>query len=166
MQLELKERTEENVREYFLRTADAEICRMLPRTVETLEQALENYRKTFLPGAASLGRTIWAQGRYVGDVWAYCIDAAEEPNAMVSFCLFDKAMWGNGIMTQALRAFLDELCARVSPKTVGAFCYADNAASLRVLEKNGFACVEKFTEDGRQSCYLQWTRQDTETHEG
>ena len=69
MKIELRERTAGHVRVYFEQTQDEQIERMLPRSVESLEQALANFEATLLPGAASFGRTIYADGRYVGDVW-------------------------------------------------------------------------------------------------
>lgn len=40
-------------------------------------------------------------------------------------------------------------------KTIGAFTFSDNLASIRVLEKNGFVVMEEFEEDGVLSKYLQ-----------
>lgn len=155
MNIELRERTEAHVRIYFAKTRDAEIQAMLPQAAETLEQALEAYRKTGQPGASSYGRTVYADGRYVGDIWCYCMDASETPNAMLSYCLFEKSFWGRGIATDALRRFLKEITPRFGLKTVGAFAYCSNIASLRVLEKNGFERAELFTENGIASAYYQ-----------
>ena len=102
MKIELRERTAGHVRVYFEQTQDEQIERMLPRSVESLEQALANFEATLLPGAASFGRTIYADGRYVGDVWCYCIDCEQSPNAMLSYCIFDKALWGKGAATEAV----------------------------------------------------------------
>lgn len=120
-----------------------------------MEEALEDYEKTLLPGPSSFGRTVLADGIYVGDVWCYCIDPDDEPNAMLSYCIFDKDLWNQGVGSEAVRQFLQETCAKYSLRTVGAFTYADNAASIRVLEKNGFRMMEEFTEDGRLSLYYQ-----------
>lgn len=49
----------------------------------------------------------------------------------------DRALWGQGIATEALRLFLDE----ITDRPLFARAAADNAASLRVLESNGFARV-------------------------
>ena len=141
MKIELRERTAGHVRIYFEQTQDEQIERMLPRSVESLEQALANFEATLLPGAASFGRTIYADGRYVGDVWCYCI--------------FDKALWGKGAATEAVGLFLQQAVERFSLRSVGAFTFADNKASIRVLEKNGFAVQESFVEDGRESVYLE-----------
>ena len=155
MKIELRERTAGHVRVYFERTQDEQIERMLPRSVESLEQALANFEATLLPGAASFGRTIYADGRYVGDVWCYCIDCEQSPNAMLSYCIFDKALWGKGAATEAVGLFLQQAVERFSLCSVGAFIFADNKASIRVLEKNGFAVQESFVEDGRESVYLE-----------
>ena len=155
MTVELKERTEAHVRTYFARTRDPEIQALIPQTAQTVEQAVADYEKTLLPGAASFGRTIYADGIYVGDIWCYCIDLTEEPNAMVGYGLFEKALWGNGIATEALKQFELEIVPRFGLKSLGAFTYCDNVPSIRVLEKNGFEKMEEFTEDGRRSVYYQ-----------
>lgn len=155
MKIELRERTEAQVRTYFEKTRDDQIRAMLPQTARTVEQAVEDYRKTQLPGAASYGRTVYADGAYVGDVWCYCIDWNEEPNAMLSYCIFEKELWGKGVATKAVELFLAEALERFSLKSVGAFAYCANRASLRVLEKNGFALREIFDEDGTASAYYQ-----------
>ena len=155
MTVELKERTEAHVRTYFARTRDPEIQALIPQTAQSVEQAVADYEKTLLPGAASFGRTVYADGVYVGDIWCYCIDLTEEPNAMVSYCLFEKALWGNGIATEALKQFELEIVPRFCLKSLGAFTYCDNIPSIRVLEKNGFEKMEEFTEDGRRSVYYQ-----------
>lgn len=155
MIISLHERTEAHVRTYFQRTQDAEIRAMLPSAAETVEDALAMFRRTQEPGADSFGCTVYADGAYVGDVWCYGIQRDETPNAMLSYCVFDKAYWGRGVATEAVRLFLAEAKARYALTSVGAFAYADNAASLRVLEKNDFRCVEAFDEDGRKSLYCE-----------
>lgn len=155
MNIELRPRGIQEVTTYFHKSADPEICRMLPRTVTTLEQALENYQASRLPGAASFGRSIYADRQHIGDVWCCCMEPGGQPEAMVSFCIFEKNCWGKGIATQAAALFLEEVRAQFSLTVFGAFCYAANAASRRVLEKNSFVLVESFTEDGVESCYYE-----------
>lgn len=157
MKIVLRERTESHVCTYFERTQDAEIRSMLPQAAMTVEQAVEDYRKTLLPGATSYGRTVYADDVYVGDVWCYCIDHNEEPNAMLSYCIFEKSLWGKGAATEAVKQFLDEVVPKFRLETIGAFTYSSNASSIRVLEKNGFSEMEEFAEDGVLSKYLQKT---------
>lgn len=155
MKISLKDRTEAHVRTYFARTRAPEIMAMLPQTAETVEEAVAAFQKTQHPGATSFGRTIYADNAYIGDIWCYCVDPDDEPNAMVSYCIFEKSLWGKGIATEALRQFLSEIVPRFSLESVGAFAYCENRASTRVLEKNGFRKIEEFTEDGVLSAYYQ-----------
>ena len=155
MTVELRARTEEHVRIQYDKIRDPEIWAMIPMTDKTLEEAIADYEKTQLPGAASYGRTIYVDGTYVGDVWCYCIDPEEEPNAMVGYCLLEKSLWGKGIATEALKQFLQDVSGRYGLKTLGCIAYCSNAASLRVMEKNGFKKIEEFAEDGVLSAYYQ-----------
>ena len=157
MNITLGTRTAETVRIYFEKSQNPEIRKILPQKAQRVEEALADYEETLLPGATSYGRTILADGRYVGDVWCYCIDPEDEPNCMVSFCLFQPEYRSKGITTAALSQFLKEISLRYSVKTVGAFTYSHNHASLKVLEKAGFSVMEEFEEDGILSKYLQYT---------
>lgn len=48
---------------------------------------------------------------------------------------------GKGYATEALMAFLPEICGRLGVSEVAGICDAENAASIRVLEKCGFVRV-------------------------
>ena len=151
----LGDRTAGTVRIYFRKANQPEIKAGLPQKAQTVEEALEDYRKTLLPDAKSYGKTIIANGNYIGDIWCYCIDLNQNPNAMLSYCIFEKAYWSQGIATAAVALFLKELRAKYEVNSIGAFTFADNPASIRVLEKNGFIVLEEFSEDGRDSKYLE-----------
>ena len=155
MVITLGERTAETVRIYFEKANRPEIKKVLPQKAKTVEEALADYEKTRLPGATSFGQTILADGRYVGDVWCYCINMDDEPNCMVSFCVFELESWSKGIATAALKLFIEAIRAKYGVKTIGAFTYANNLASISVLEKNGFSVMEEFEENGVLSKYLQ-----------
>lgn len=155
MVITLGERTAETVRIFFEKANRPEIKKVLPQKAKTVEEALADYEKTRLPGATSFGQTILADGRYVGDVWCYCINMDDEPNCMVSFCIFEMESWSKGIATAALKLFIEAIRARYGVTSIGAFAYANNLASIRVLEKNGFSVMEEFEEDGVWSEYLQ-----------
>ena len=155
MVITLGERTAETVRIYFEKANRPEIKKVLPQKAKTMEEALADYEKTRLPGATSFGQTILADGRYVGDIWCYCIDMEDEPNCMVSFCVFELESWSKGIATAALKLFIEAIRAKYGVKTIGAFTYANNLASISVLEKNGFSVMEEFEENGVLSKYLQ-----------
>ena len=153
MKITLGERTAETVAAYFEQTRSPAIRKTLPQKAQTLEEALADFRRTQEPGAQSFGRTIYADGEYIGDVWCYCMDSVGDPQAMVSYCVFEPELWGRGAATEALGLFLTEIRERFGLERIGAFTFADNTASIRVLEKNGFRLMEAFTEDGVESGY-------------
>ena len=155
MTVTLKPRTAAHVSIYFEKTNNEMIRSVLPQKARTVEEALEDFEQTLLPSSTSFGQTIYADEQYVGDIWCYCINPDDTPNAMVSYCLFEKEFWNKGVCTEALRQFEAEILPRFGLKSLGAFTYCDNISSIRVLEKNGFAKTEEFTEDGRQSVYYQ-----------
>lgn len=155
MNIELKARTAETVAIYFERANMPSIRAVLPQKAKTLAEALADFEQTQLPGASSYGRTIYADGRYIGDIWCYCVDKNEEPNAMISYCIFETMYYGKGIATAALRQFVSEILPKFGLTSLGAFTFQSNAASIRVLEKNGFTLREEFVEDGIKSCYFQ-----------
>lgn len=152
--IELKERTRENVICYFEKVQDEEIKRFLPQKARSVEEAISDFEKTLLPGATSFGRTIYVNKNYAGDIWAYCI-GGDEPSAMLSFCVFEKSLWGKGIATEAVRIFLGELKEKDSVHSIGAFTFSNNHASINVLMKNGFHEIDAFTENGVESKYFQ-----------
>ncbi len=155
MTVTLGERTAETVAVYFEKTRSPAVQKMLPQKARTVEEALADFHKTREPGAKSFGRTIYAGGQYVGDVWCYCMDPGSDPQAMVSYCVFEQALWGRGIAAKALGLFLEEVRERFGLEHIGAFTFASNTGSIRVLEKNGFRLAEVFTEDGVESKYYR-----------
>lgn len=154
MIIELRPRTEENVRIYFEKTRNTEIQRFLPMKARTVDEAVEDFRKSVSPGSSSFGQCIFANGKYIGDVWCYCIQN-EKPNAMLSFCVFEKSLWNHGTASKAVALFLSEIREMFGIESIGAFTFADNIASIRVLEKNGFDIAERFVENGLESLYLE-----------
>ena len=155
MVITLEKRTADSVRTYFEKANRPEIKQVLPQKAKSVEEALEDYEQTLLPNAKSYGQTVYVDGKYVGDVWCYCIDLDDEPNCMLSFCVFEPEYWSKGIATAAVRMFIRNICAHYYVKTIGAFTFAQNQASIRVLEKNGFVLMEEFEEDGILSKYFQ-----------
>lgn len=58
---------------------------------------------------------------------------------------------------EATRLFLLEIIPKYDLHTIGAFTYADNLPSVKVLEKNHFTMVEAFVEDGVSSEYYEFS---------
>ena len=89
-------------------------------------------------GAATL-RTVLANGEVAGNVLAF----DQSGRRMVGYWI-GREHWGRGIATRALAAFLAELPERPLHATVA----PGNAASVRVLEKCGFALAGEVEESG------------------
>ena len=78
-------------------------------------------------------RIIEADGRVVGHIASFDLDGRREVTYWI-----DRWHWGKGIATEALREFL----TRIEPaRPLHAAAAADNAGSIRVLEKCGFTRV-------------------------
>lgn len=153
--IELRSRTEAHVKEYYHRTQDAEIRKMIPLKDQSLENAINDFYCSISPDSKSYGCTIYVDDIYVGDVWCYCIDLADTPHAMLSYCLFAKQYWGYGITTAAVKLFVKVIRKEFGITKIGAFTYTDNAASIGVLENCDFQLVETFVEDGVLSSYFE-----------
>ncbi|MEU0243799.1 GNAT family N-acetyltransferase [Streptomyces sp. NPDC006235] len=77
-------------------------------------------------------RTVLADGDVVGSAAVYGVAGEREVTYWV-----DRAYWGKGIATAALRSLL----TAVPERPLYARAASDNAGSLRVLEKCGFRAV-------------------------
>ncbi|MGC5035859.1 GNAT family N-acetyltransferase [Streptomyces sp. DT190] len=77
-------------------------------------------------------RTVLADGDVVGSAAVYGVPGEREVTYWI-----DRAYWGKGLATAALRALL----AQVPERPLYARAAADNVGSLRVLEKCGFRVV-------------------------
>jgi RimJ/RimL family protein N-acetyltransferase len=78
----------------------------------------------------TINKTILADGQVAGSIFSWLWDDQRE----LGYWL-DKAYWGRGIATDALRLFLQEV---VTERPLYSAAAKDNAASLRVLQKCGF----------------------------
>ncbi|MFJ3227363.1 GNAT family N-acetyltransferase [Streptomyces sp. NPDC086783] len=84
--------------------------------------------------SSAVVRTVLVDGDVVGSAAVY-----GEPGELEVTYWIDRAYWGRGIATAALRA----LIAAVPERPLRARAAADNAASVRVLEKCGFRETER-----------------------
>jgi RimJ/RimL family protein N-acetyltransferase len=74
-------------------------------------------------------RAITVDGRLAGTASCVVVDGDTEIT-----CWVDRALWGRGVATEAVRPLL----AEVGTRPLHARAAGDNAGSLRVLEKAGF----------------------------
>lgn len=84
--------------------------------------------------------TVWAlevNGEAAGGIGLELHDDIERVSAEVGYWL-GEAVWGRGIVTEALQAVTAEAFHRFDITRVYALPFADNRASVRVLEKAGY----------------------------
>jgi RimJ/RimL family protein N-acetyltransferase len=77
-------------------------------------------------------RAVTRDGRLVGSAGSFVMDGRQEVTYWI-----DRAAWGAGIATRALALLLD----LVPVRPIYARVASDNAGSMRVLEKSGFAII-------------------------
>lgn len=98
--------------------------------------------RTFLAWlAAQPSPTVWAMevgGEAVGGIGIELQSDIERVSAEIGYWL-GEAHWGRGIVTEVLRAVTAEAFQRYDLTRIYAVPFADNGASIRVLEKAGYA---------------------------
>jgi RimJ/RimL family protein N-acetyltransferase len=58
--------------------------------------------------------------------------------------MLDRAHWGQGYATEAARAILAFAFQELGAQHISSWCYAENAASARVLEKAGLTLIKRY----------------------
>ena len=77
-------------------------------------------------------RGVTRDGRLVGSISSFVIDGDLEITYWI-----DRSVWGQGIASRALAAFLDT----VSTRPLHARAASDNIASLKILQRAGFRII-------------------------
>lgn len=80
---------------------------------------------------------IEVDGQAVGGIGLVLGEDVDRLSAELGYWL-GEAYWGRGIGTAAVRVLVDDAFTRFGLARVFALTFADNAASIRVLEKSGF----------------------------
>ncbi|MEU2440620.1 GNAT family N-acetyltransferase [Streptomyces rubradiris] len=130
MEIALRAVRDSDVPVFRRQMTDPEAVRMAAFGPEdrTGPEAFAAYWQRLRAGRAVL-RTVLADGAVAGSAMVY----GEAGEREVSYWI-DRAYWGRGVATAALRALL----AEVPERPLYARAAADNAGSLRVLAKCGF----------------------------
>ncbi|MFF3331372.1 GNAT family N-acetyltransferase [Streptomyces sp. NPDC002888] len=130
MQVVLREVHDSDLPVFFRQMNDPESMRMAAFTVEdpTDRDAFDALWKR-IRSSDDIARTVLADGDVVGNAAVY-----GEPGEREVTYWVDRAYWGRGVATAALR----ELLTEVPERPLYARAAADNEASLRVLQKCGF----------------------------
>lgn len=130
MEVVLRDVHDSDLPVFFRQMNDPEACRMAafiardPADWDAFDAHWKRVR-----ASDAVNRTVLADGDVVGSAAVY-----GEPGEREVTYWIDRAYWGRGIATAALRA----LVAEVPERPLHARAAADNAGSLRVLEKCGF----------------------------
>jgi ribosomal-protein-alanine N-acetyltransferase len=127
---------------YCAMEADAEVRRFVGGYPRTRGQAEEKFRRVYLPPLRN-GRGLCAtvfkpEGRYIGYCGVY--SPHREDEGALGFYLA-RAYWGRGLATEAGCAFVSHGFEELGMQRIVASVETGNAASVRVLEKLGFAWV-------------------------
>ncbi|MFJ5306278.1 GNAT family N-acetyltransferase [Streptomyces sp. NPDC088350] len=131
MQVALRPVHDSDLPVFFRQMNDPEALRMAAFTPPDPadRDAFEAHWKRIRASAGVLNRTVLVDGDVVGSAAVY-----GEPDEREVTYWIDRAYWGKGIATAALR----DLLAEVPERPLHARVAADNAGSRRVLEKCGF----------------------------
>jgi [ribosomal protein S5]-alanine N-acetyltransferase len=136
----LRQLTPEDAADFFACQSDPDVFRYAGRSEETsLESArqmlnilFERHREqTLLSWAIVLKESQRLIGRFQMEEWS-----DENRRATVGY-LLGKQYWGNGYATEALRAVIAYLFEQTTVNRIDTFAWAENSASIRVMEKAG-----------------------------
>ncbi|MBQ0849970.1 GNAT family N-acetyltransferase [Streptomyces sp. BH-SS-21] len=133
VEVELREVHDSDLPVFFRQTNDPESALMAAFTHKdpTDRDAFDAHWKR-VRASSAVNRTILVDGDVVGNAAVY-----GEPGEREVTYWIDRAYWGRGIATAALRALL----VAVPERPLYGRAAADNAGSLRVLEKCGFVVI-------------------------
>lgn len=111
---------------------DPESNRMAVTNPRTLE-AFDTHWAKSLTDPRTHARAILVDGAFAGYISVFELDGLDHVGYWI-----DRAHWGRGIASRALQLILVEALRRPLIATAA----TSNAASLRILEKNGFTVVQ------------------------
>jgi RimJ/RimL family protein N-acetyltransferase len=123
--------TEDDLPIFFEHQRDPEANRMAAFPPRDRDAFMAHWT-TILRDASGV-RTVLLDGEVAGNVVAFDYEGHREVGYWI-----DRAFWGKGVATSALRAFL----AEVNERPIYAGVAEGNVASIRVLEKCGFTISE------------------------
>ncbi|GAA1368531.1 GNAT family N-acetyltransferase [Streptomyces beijiangensis] len=131
METTLREVEDADLPVFFGHMSDPESNRMAAFTAEdpTDRARFDAHWAKIRADAGIVNRTVLADGVVVGHTAVY-----GEPGEREVTYFIDRAYWGKGVATAALRSLLEI----VEERPLHARAAADNAGSRRVLEKCGF----------------------------
>jgi RimJ/RimL family protein N-acetyltransferase len=126
----LREVVEEDLPVFFDHQRDPEAAQMAAFTPRDRDAFMAHWTTNVLGGEGALVRTILVDGTVAGNVVSWMQDGRRLVGYWVG-----REHWGRGVATRALTLFVDEIPFR----PLYAHVATSNVASIRVLEKCGFA---------------------------
>ncbi|GHD25604.1 N-acetyltransferase [Streptomyces violarus] len=133
MNVELREVHDSDLPVFFRQMNDPEALHMAAFTPQDpADRDAFDAHWARIRSSSAVIRTVLADGDVVGSASVY-----GEPGEREVTYWIDRAYWGKGIATAALRALVTE----VDERPLYARAASDNVGSLRVLEKCGFRTV-------------------------
>jgi RimJ/RimL family protein N-acetyltransferase len=134
MKVELREVVEADLATFYEHQADPAVAAMAGFTPRTREAFFVHWRTKVLADPANRKMAVLADGVLAGNVVAF----DREGKRLVGYW-YGREAWGRGIASAALREFL----TLETQRPLYAWVIPSNAASMRVLEKNGFVQGER-----------------------
>ena len=118
---------------FFEHQCEPEAHRMAAIRPRERDAFMRHWRAKVLAGPSVLVRAIVVSNTVVGNILSW-----NESNMRLVGYWIGREYWGRGIATEALSAFLREELIR----PLHAYVAIHNLASMRVLQKCGFICLE------------------------
>lgn len=137
----LRPTTHEDVDALYEHQADPRWADMAKFPSRDRDAHYAHWRK-LLANPTLINRTVLVDGQVAGSLGSWL----DDDRRLIGYGL-GREFWGRGVATAAVRAFLDE----VTERPLFAYVAASNAASIRVLEKNGFKRATKEPEVGEDA---------------
>lgn len=129
MNVELREVVEEDLPTFYEHQADPAVAAMAGFTPRDHDAFFLHWRTKVLGDPANRKMAVLADGVLAGNVVAF----DREGKRLIGYW-YGREAWGRGIASAALREFLK----LETQRPLYAWVIPTNAASMRVLEKNGF----------------------------
>lgn len=147
-QISLQEQTAAHVPIFFHHCQDEEVSKGMYHLPTTIQEAMYAYHQQQRE-CTQYRKVIYIDDVYVGDIWCH---VNSKRQVLLSCCVFAKVFWGKGIGKQAMTLFLQDVKNHLDVQTAGAYLYANNIGSMRMLEQLNFTRKKIFIEK-EQRCY-------------
>ena len=147
MHVTLRDVALRDLRVFFAHQLDEEATRMAALPSRDEPAFRQHWETKVLGDGTVTKKTILSDGEVAGNILAF-----ERDGKLLVGYWIGRAFWGKGVATAALAQFLEH----VKTRPLHAYVAKHNVASIRVLEKCGFAIVATETgDDGIEEVLLE-----------